>query len=177
MNAGNGGPTRQDSYFLSPFMPKTVEMALPVPTKTFLSRSPDTAMLFAPSGCTHPPPPVPPFLLSQNLSPKDIAGCDIMKLKVSRCRYATLGIKGLKQTNTPETFYQRERVLCRPSVYSQTEAAKTLNLREAMVSKDAWLPELTVSMHASCAPPYKRAKAFFYLYKISPDGQDWQGSN
>ena len=55
-------------------MPKTMEMALPVPTKTFLPWSPDTAMLFAPSGCTHPPPPAPPFLLSQNLSPKDIAG-------------------------------------------------------------------------------------------------------
>ena len=76
-------------------MPKTADMALPVPTKTFLSRSPDTAVLFAPSECTHPPPPVPPFLLSQNLYPKDIAGCDIMKLKVSRCRYATLGLKGL----------------------------------------------------------------------------------
>jgi len=31
----------------------------------------------------HPPPPVPPFLLMQNLSPKNIAGSDIMKLKVS----------------------------------------------------------------------------------------------
>ena len=40
-------------------------------------------MLFIPFGCTHPPPPVPPFLLMQNLSPKDIAGSDIMKLKVS----------------------------------------------------------------------------------------------
>jgi len=30
-------------------------------------------MLFAPFGCTHPPPPVPPFLFTQNLSPKDIA--------------------------------------------------------------------------------------------------------
>ena len=48
MNAGYGGPTRQDSYFLSPFMPKTAEMAFPVPIKTFLPRSPDTAMLFAP---------------------------------------------------------------------------------------------------------------------------------
>ena len=26
---------------------------------------------------THPPPPVPPFLLAQNLSPKDLAGSDI----------------------------------------------------------------------------------------------------
>ena len=98
-NAENGGPTRQDSYFLSPFMLKTTEMALPVPTKTFQSQSPDAHMLFAPSGCTHPPPPVPPFLLSQNLSPKDIAGCDIMKLKVSRCRYATLGLKGIYISN------------------------------------------------------------------------------
>ena len=37
----------------------------------------------APFRCTHPPPLVPPFLLTQNLSPNDIAGCDIMKLKVS----------------------------------------------------------------------------------------------
>ena len=58
-------------------------MALPVPTKSLLKMSSDTAMLFAPFGCTHPPPPVPPFLLTQNLSPKDIAGSDIMKLKVS----------------------------------------------------------------------------------------------
>ena len=56
-------------------------MALPVPTKLLLT-SPDAAMLFAPFGCTHPPPPVPPFLLTQNLSSKDIAGSDIMKLKV-----------------------------------------------------------------------------------------------
>ena len=80
MYAGNGGPTKPDGYFLTPFMPKTMEMALPVPNKTFLPRSPDTAMLFAPSGCTHPPPPVPPFLLSQNLSPKDFAGSHMMKL-------------------------------------------------------------------------------------------------
>ena len=36
------------------------------------TRSPDTAMLFAPFRCTHPPPPVLPFLLTQNLSTKDI---------------------------------------------------------------------------------------------------------
>ena len=58
-------------------------MALPVPTKSLLKMSPDTAMLFAPFGRTHPPSPVPPFLLTQNLSPKDIARSDILKLKVS----------------------------------------------------------------------------------------------
>ena len=77
-----GGPTKPDGYFLTPFMPKSMEMALPVPNKTFLPWSPDTVMLFAPFGCTHPPPPVPPFLLSQNLSSKDIAGSHMMKLKV-----------------------------------------------------------------------------------------------
>ena len=30
-------------------------MAFPVPTKSLLKTSPDVAMLFAPSGCTHPP--------------------------------------------------------------------------------------------------------------------------
>ena len=45
-------------------------MAHPVPTKVFPKLSPETAMLFEPFRCTHPPPPVPPFLLIQNLSPK-----------------------------------------------------------------------------------------------------------
>ena len=58
-------------------------MALPVSTRLLLKMSQDAAMLFALFGCTHPPPPVPPILLTQNLSPKDIAGSDIMKLKVS----------------------------------------------------------------------------------------------
>jgi len=64
-------------------MPKRIEIALPVPTKSLLKTSPEAAMLFAPFGCTRPPPPVPPFLLAQNQNPKDIAGSDIMKLKVS----------------------------------------------------------------------------------------------
>jgi len=42
-------------------------MGQPVPTKAFLQLSPDAAMLFAPYGCIHQPPPVPPFLLMQNL--------------------------------------------------------------------------------------------------------------
>jgi len=41
--------------------------AMPVPTKSLLKTSPDAAMLLAPFGCTHSPPPVPPFLLMQNL--------------------------------------------------------------------------------------------------------------
>ena len=98
------GPTRQDSYFLSPFMLKTREMAYPAPTKGRSKLSPNAAMLFAPFGCTHPPPLAPPFLLAQSPSLKDIAGCDIMKLKVSRCRYATLGLKGFNVTGTLSTY-------------------------------------------------------------------------
>ena len=57
-------------------------MALPVPSKSLLGTSPDAVMLFAPFGCTHPPPLILPFLLKQSLSPKNVAGSDIMKLKV-----------------------------------------------------------------------------------------------
>ena len=57
-------------------------MAHPVPTKAFLQPSPEAAMLSWPSAETHPPPLVPPFLLAQNLRPKDIAGNDIMKLQI-----------------------------------------------------------------------------------------------
>jgi len=42
-----------------------------------LSLGLEAAMLPGPRVETHPPPPVPPFLLAQNLSPKDIAGSDI----------------------------------------------------------------------------------------------------
>jgi len=56
---------------------KRIEMALPVPTKLFLQLSPDTAIPFAPFGCTHLP--VLLFLLVQNPFSKNIAGSDIMK--------------------------------------------------------------------------------------------------
>jgi len=44
------------------------------------------AMLFAPFGCTCPPPPVPPFLLMHNLSLKVIAGYDITQIKEKKQR-------------------------------------------------------------------------------------------
>ena len=49
-------------------------MAHPVPNNGFLWISPEVAKLSQPGVKTHPPPPVPLFLLAQNLSPKDIAG-------------------------------------------------------------------------------------------------------
>ena len=62
-----------EDCFLSPFVHRRSAVAYPEPTKVILKLSPETSMLPAPFGCTHPPPPVPPFLLAQNLSPKDIS--------------------------------------------------------------------------------------------------------
>ena len=76
-------------------MPNRTERPLPVPTKLLLVTSPDTTMLFAPFRCTHPPPPILPFLLKQNLSPKDIVGSDILKLKVSWRIYLLWALKSL----------------------------------------------------------------------------------
>ena len=68
----------------------------PSANQLLLRMSPDVAMLFALFGYTNPPPPVPPFLLTQNLSPKDIAGSDIMKLKVSQRIYPLCGLNCLE---------------------------------------------------------------------------------
>ena len=43
-------------------------MAKLVPTKAFLQPAKAAAMCTAPHAETHPPPPIPPFLLAQNLS-------------------------------------------------------------------------------------------------------------
>ena len=71
-------------------------MAYPAPTKGLSRPSPDKAMLFAPFRCTHL---LSSSLLTQNPSPKGIAGYDIMKLKVSRCRYTSLVGKVLNSIN------------------------------------------------------------------------------
>ena len=51
-------------------------MAHQVPTEGFLPLSPEAATLSGPSVDICPSPPVPPFLLPHNLSPKDIARSD-----------------------------------------------------------------------------------------------------
>ena len=77
-------------------MPRRRETTLTVRIKAFLKLSTDTTMLIAPFGYPHPGViGVPPFLLTQNISPKYITRSDIMK--VPCCRYdATLRFKGLK---------------------------------------------------------------------------------
>ena len=53
-------------------------MAKPVPTKAFLQPAKAAAMCMAPRAETHTPPPIPPFLLVQNLPSKRIAPTDNM---------------------------------------------------------------------------------------------------
>ena len=65
ITARNGGPTRQEDCFLSPFVQR--------PSQTW-------PWYF---GCTHPPRPVSPSLLEQSLSPKDIGGSVTSLMKVS----------------------------------------------------------------------------------------------
>ena len=71
----NGGFTRPEDCFLSPFVQRSGEMAYPVPTKAFPQPSPGSHAKSWPSAKTRHPPP--PFLLVQNLlSLKDTAGSD-----------------------------------------------------------------------------------------------------
>ena len=84
--------TRWEDCFLGPFMLKTLEMATWLqPSMAKPRRGHAVCTLWV-----HPPPPhVPPFLLTQNLSPKDIARRDIMKLNVSWRVLQSLVGKGL----------------------------------------------------------------------------------
>ena len=77
LTARNCGPTWPEDRSLTLFGHRRREMAHPGLTKGFLQLSPEAAMLPGPRVETRPPPPVPPFLLAQNLSLKDIAGSDI----------------------------------------------------------------------------------------------------
>ena len=91
MNAGNGGPTRQDGYFLSPF---TTEW--PLSARANQERS-TMEPRHGHAACTlrmHPPTSHCPAL-SADAEPNS-QGSHIMKLKVSHCRYAMLGIKRLQ---------------------------------------------------------------------------------
>ena len=57
-------------------------MAKPVPTKAFLQPAKAAAMCTAPHAETCEPPPIPPFLLAQNLHSKQIVPSDNMWLKL-----------------------------------------------------------------------------------------------
>ena len=53
------------TVFSTPFMHRRTAVAHPELTKVFLKLGPEMVILSVPFRCTHPPPPVPPFLLKQ----------------------------------------------------------------------------------------------------------------
>ena len=57
-------------------------MAKPVPTKAFLQPAKAAAMCMALRAETRPSPPIPPFLLAQNLSLKRIVPTDNVQPKL-----------------------------------------------------------------------------------------------
>ena len=65
--------------FLYPFVQESRQMAHPSLTKAFLQAAATTTMHCQTERWTHPPPPIPPFLLVQNLSSKRIAPTDNMQ--------------------------------------------------------------------------------------------------
>ena len=80
--ARNAPPTTSwEKCFLHPFVHKRREMTYPVLTKVILQPSTTAAMCYHPKGDTHPHPPIPPFLLAQNLSSNWIAPTDNMRPK------------------------------------------------------------------------------------------------
>ena len=78
--------------YLCLFVSKRREMAQPVPTKAFLQPAKAAAMCTALRAETRPPPPIPPFLLAQNLSSKRIQRQLIMCGQ--SCMTSTLIISG-----------------------------------------------------------------------------------
>ena len=92
LNTGIGGYIRWEDCFLGPFMLKSRQMAYPAPTKGFHGQAQTQPCCLHPLGAPTHLPLSHPFLDLQNLSPKDIAGCDIMKLKVSWHIYVDKGL-------------------------------------------------------------------------------------
>ena len=77
--ARNRAPTKGKEY---PFVLKRREMPQPVPTKAFLLPAKTATMSMACHDYARPPPPIPPFVLVQNLSLKRIAPTDNMQPKL-----------------------------------------------------------------------------------------------
>ena len=71
-------PIRWKERFLRPFVQESRQAAHRTLTKAFLQAAATAAMHCQPERFTHPPPPVPPFLLAQNLTSKRIVPTDNM---------------------------------------------------------------------------------------------------
>jgi len=73
----NGGPTWPEDRFLSPFVHMR-RNGPPRDDQGLSTSKPRSSHVTWGRVETRPPPLVPPFLLAQSLSPKDIAGSDVM---------------------------------------------------------------------------------------------------
>jgi len=74
LNAVNGGPTMWDNLFLNPFMPKRILPGGRGGNKGFYTVKYKHSHLFKPFGWPSAHLPVPPFLLTNKLSHKDLYG-------------------------------------------------------------------------------------------------------
>ena len=75
----NGAPTREEEWFRHTFVLAMWEMVQPVPIKAILHPAKAADMRTTPYASDSPPPPIPPFLLVQNLSSKWIVPTDNMR--------------------------------------------------------------------------------------------------
>ena len=81
LNCQKWSPYKVKERFLHPFVHESRQMAHPSQTKAFLQAAATAIMRCQAERWTHPPPPVPSFLLAQNLSSKRIASTYNMRPK------------------------------------------------------------------------------------------------
>ena len=89
-----GSCNRRHALSACPFVQESRQMAHPALTKAFLQAAATAAMHCQPERCTHPPPPVPLFLLAQSLSSKRIAPTDNMRPKSDDAKWRHRLVKG-----------------------------------------------------------------------------------
>ena len=113
-SARNGAHKKAEEPYLHPFVSKRREMLKPVPTKAFLQPAKAAAMCTAPRIETCPPPPIPPFLLAQNLSSKRIVPTDNMRPKFHDEYTHHQWLKGfnMRQGCTHSSTHQMRHLAC-----------------------------------------------------------------
>jgi len=144
LTASNGGPTWPEDRFLSPLMQRRREMAHSVLTKGILQLSPEAAMLPGLSVETHPPPPVRPFLLAQNLKSQGHCWKWHHKLKVVWCIYASITYNPLK--DIPEWYPLSSRTLDGPNLIPRPMFHSQTNVSFPDQTKFVWVWQVTYSV-------------------------------
>ena len=91
----NGASTREEEWFLCPFVVSRREMVYSVATKPVLQPAKTAGMCMSPCAETHSPLPISPFLLDQNLSSKQIASTNNMWPKSDNAKKCHQWLNGL----------------------------------------------------------------------------------